>query len=288
MNMNADVTVGIPFYKKSNIAHLCMAINSILSQTLIPNEIHLIQDGPVPKNLEETINTYIANYPQIKHLLIPTNMGLAHAINVSILSCSSQYYARMDADDIAHPERLSKQVNFLENNLDIDIIGSWAYVFEGELPNQNCPIRIMPIVNKEIHNLFHYQNPLIHPSVIFRRNIFAKIGLYDIEFHTECDLELWARALKSRVGISNLSEPLLYYRNTGAILRRAAALGQQMKARYRYNTLSPKLNILKILSLLFRILPYKVQIWGYEQFKNEYRIKNHISNPCQCIFTDKI
>ena len=279
MNRNADVTVGIPFYKDSNIAHLRIAIDSIVSQTIIPKEIHLIQDGSIPKKLEEIVNTYIASYPQIKHLLIPKNMGLAHALNISILNSSSQYYARMDADDIAHPERLSKQVNFLEENSDIDILGSWAFVFEGELPNKNCSIRIMPIERNEIHKLFHYQNPLIHPSVIFRRNIFAKIGLYNIEFRTECDLELWARALKLGVGISNLSEPLLYYRNTGVIVRRAAALGQQVKARYRYNTLSPKLNILKILSLLFRLFPHNFQMWGYKKFKKEHSLQtNYISN----------
>jgi glycosyltransferase involved in cell wall biosynthesis len=269
MNVNADITVGIPFYKDSNIAHLCIAIDSILSQTIIPKEIHLIQDGAVPKNLEETVNTYIASYPHVKHLLIPQNMGLAHALNISILNSSSQYYARMDADDIAHPERLSKQIDFLENNLDIDILGTCAFVFEDEFPSKNCSIRIMPVISKEIHKLFHYQNPLIHPSVVFRRSVFAKIGFYNIEFRSEEDLELWARALKLRVGISNLSEPLLYYRNTGVIARRSAALGQQIKARYRYNTLSIKLNILKVMSLVFRLLPHNIQVWGYKNFKKQ-------------------
>ncbi|MCC5656501.1 glycosyltransferase [Nostoc sp. XA010] len=275
MNVNADVTVGIPFYKGSNIAHLRIAIDSILSQTLIPKEIHLIQDGAVPKKLEETVNAYTANYPQVKHLLISQNMGLAHALNISILNSSSKYYARMDSDDITDPDRLSKQIDFLESNLDIDILGTWAFVFEDEFPSENCSIRIMPVRNKEIHELFHYQNPLIHPSVMFRRSVFAKTGLYNIEFRSECDLELWARALKLGVGISNLSEPLLYYRNTGVIARRSAALGQQIKARYRYNTLSPKLNILKVMSLVFRVLPHKMQVWGYKKLKKQSSPQKH-------------
>jgi glycosyltransferase involved in cell wall biosynthesis len=270
-----DITVGIPFYKGSDVAHLRAAIDSILWQSLPAKEIHLIQDGSVSKTLEELIKEYTATYPHIKHLLISQNMGLAHALNISILNSSSKYYARMDSDDIAHPDRFSKQIDFLESNLDIDILGTWAFVFEDELPSENCPIRIMPVRNQEIHELFHYQNPLIHPSVMFRHSVFAKIGLYNVEFRLEEDLELWARALKLRVGISNLSEPLLYYRNTGVIARRSAALRQQIKARYRYNTLSPKLNILKVMSLVFRVLPYKMQVWGYKKLKKQSSPQKH-------------
>jgi len=274
-NVQPNITVGIPFYKGSNIAHLRAAIDSILWQSLPAKEIHLIQDGSVSKTLEELVKQYTATHPHIKHLLISQNMGLAHALNISILNSSSKYYARMDSDDIAHPERFSKQIDFLENNLDIDILGTWAFVFEDEFPSENCSIRIMPVRDKEIHDLFHYQNPLIHPSVMFRHSVFAKTGLYNIEFRSECDLELWARALKLRVGISNLSEPLLYYRNTGVLARRSAALGQQIKARYRYNTLSLKLNILKVMSLVFRILPYNMQVWGYKKFKKQSIPKKH-------------
>ena len=270
-NLQPNITVGIPFYKGSNIAHLRAAIDSILWQSLPAKEIHLIQDGSVSKTLEELIKEYTATYPHIKHLLISQNMGLAHALNISILNSSSKYYARMDSDDIAHPDRLNKQIDFLESNLDIDILGTWALVFEDEFPSasENCSIRIMPVRNQEIHELFHYQNPLIHPSVMFRLSVFAKTGLYNIEFRSECDLELWARALKLRVGISNLSEPLLYYRNTGVIARRSAALGQQIKARYRYNTFSLKLNILKVMSLVFRVLPHQIQVWGYKNIKKQ-------------------
>jgi glycosyltransferase involved in cell wall biosynthesis len=276
MTLTADVTVGIPFYKESKLAHFQAAIDSILCQDLLPTEIHLIQDGPVQNTLQEVVNQYTANYPFVKHLLITQNMGLAYALNTSILNCSTNYYARMDSDDIAHPERLSKQVHFLEENSYIDILGTWAFVFEGELPSQNCPIRVMPARYQKIQELFHYQNPLIHPSVMFRRSVFAQLGLYNRAFRSECDLELWARALKLQIGISNITEPLLYYRNTGVIARRAAALGQQIIARYRYNTLSPKLNLLKVTSLLFRLLPEDIQKWGYKRFKQEINLpKNH-------------
>lgn len=269
MSNKIEVTVGIPFYRFSDKKYLCSAIESILIQTLVPKEIHLIQDGTISQELQEVVNYYVAHYSHIKHILIPQNMGLAYAINISILNSSSDYYARMDSDDISCKERFSKQICFLEKNLDIDILGTQAFIFEDEYPSLDCLIRIMPTSPKEISDLFHYQCPLIHPSVMFRRSIFAKIGLYDLQFRDTCDLELWSRALKLKIGIANLSEPLLYYRFTGSITRRAEALKEQIKARYRFNTLSPKLNLLKIMSLIFRCLPHKIQVWGYKKFKKD-------------------
>ena len=117
-------------------------------------------------------------------------------------------------------------------------------------------------------------SPLIHPSVIFRVSVFDKIGLYDETFYDEkggCseDLELWARALKNNIKIQNIQEPLLYYRITGRLDRRSQAdsIKRQIRARYAYNTMSIKLNILKILSIFFRILPKKTRNWAYNNLR---------------------
>ena len=175
----------------------------------------------------------------------------------------------MDADDIAHPERLKKQLDFLENHLEIDILGTWAIEFE------ECPIsgqgitRKPPIDKTHIYSMIHYQNPLIHPSVMFRRAVFAKIGLYDINFKRDQDLELWGRAIRMKMGITNIPEVLMYYRNTGVLKRRSdfKRVLNMARIRYRYNTWSPKLNILKILTIIFPLLPVYIQVWGYKKFK---------------------
>jgi glycosyltransferase involved in cell wall biosynthesis len=267
--MNAKVTVGIPFYKGSNSEHFRSAIDSILSQKLLPTEIHLIQDGPIPNDLDNIVKHYLTTYPFIKHELVPENLGLAHALNLSILKTTTEYYARMDADDIAHPERLKKQVDFLETYPEIDILGTWAIEFEG------CPIsgkgitRKPPVSQSHIYSMIHYQNPLIHPSVMLRRTVFAKIGLYDTNFRRDQDLELWGRAIRMKVGMTNIPEVLMYYRNTGVLKRRSdlKRVFNMAKIRYRYNTLSPQLNILKILTIIFPLMPIYIQNWGYKKFK---------------------
>ena len=267
--MNARITVGIPFHQGSNSEHFRTAVDSILSQELLPTEIILIQDGPVSRDLENLVKDYTTTCPLIKHELIPENLGLAHGLNLSILKTTTEYYARMDADDIAHPERLKKQLDFLENHLEIDILGTWAIEFE------ECPIsgqgitRKPPIDKTHIYSMIHYQNPLIHPSVMFRRTVFAKIGLYDINFKRDQDLELWGRAIRMNIGIANIPEVLMYYRNTGVLKRRSdlKRVFNMARIRYRYNTWSLRLNILKILTIIFPLLPIYIQAWGYKKFK---------------------
>jgi len=266
---STDVTVGIPFYAGAKADHFRLAIDSILSQSLRPYEIHLIQDGPISNDLSALVTSYATSYDYVKHLLIPENSGLSYALNMSILYTSTPYYARMDADDISHPTRLEKQVTFLLENPAIDILGTWILEFKHDPTHEECFLRKLPTDPIQIRSTFHYRNPLAHPSVMFRRDVFAKIGLYNTKFTSEEDLELWARALSMGVGITNLPEALLYYRMTGVINRRSefGKVLQQVIARYKYNTWSPKLNLLKILAILFRLAPYRVREWGYRNLR---------------------
>ena len=264
--MCQTITVGIPFHSTTNVLQFCEAVNSILNQTLIPDEIHLIQDGFIPDDLLETVNFYVRSISYVKHILLPQNLGLSHAINISVLSTTSKYYARMDSDDISFPERLEKQVLFLEDNPNIEILGAWAQEFKNNDNIGQGFIRKVPQVQSKMAELLHYRNPLIHPTVVFRRSVFAKIGLYDSNFRLEEDLELWSRAFKMNVGITNLSEVLLHYRFDGSgVNRRASAIKYQIYVRCNYRTYSLKLNLLKLMAIIMRTLPCSFQEWIYQK-----------------------
>lgn len=266
--MSSCITVGIPFFFRSDPRQFQEAVDSILSQTLRPDEIHLIQDGSVPEELSNLVNVYLNLSPCIRHLVIKDNSGLAHALNFSILSATSKYYARMDSDDIAYPQRFEKQVLFLETHPEVDILGTWAQEFETDPYTSQGFLRKVPTNLADMKAMFHYRNPFIHPTVVFRRSVFARVGLYNSKFRLEEDLELWSRVFNESVLATNLSEPLLYYRFTGSIQRRSVAARYQLKARYQFNTWSVKLNLLKILALTLKILPYKVQEWAYKNLRS--------------------
>ena len=268
------VTVGIPFYCKTNESQLIESIDSILNQSLLPSEIHLIQDGDIPSNLKKIITHYKIKYPSLIKHLRPQKKGLPNTLNFSLQNCSSKYYARMDSDDISFSERLCKQVDFMEKNNDVDILGSWSIEFETSIHEKNTFINRKPNKSKLISDFFHYKNPLIHPSVVFRMDVFSKIGYYDSSYydgHNGCieDLEFWGRALRKNIIINNLQEPLIYFRTKGIQLRRSkiTSIKRQIRARYSYNTFSIKLNILKISSIIFRLLPRFVRIWAYKKLR---------------------
>ena len=137
------ITVGIPFYKKTIIEEFILSVDSILNQSLKPYEIHFIQDGDIDSNLNLIIKEYLSKYDNIR--LIKLEKGnVAKSLNQSIQLAATKYYARMDSDDISMLERFEKQYNFLENNNNIDVVGSWAIEFNQNHLDPNNFIRKMP------------------------------------------------------------------------------------------------------------------------------------------------
>ena len=269
MHSKYPITVGIPFYNKTHPEHLKMSVNSILTQTIKIERLHLIQDGPINDELDKLIKKYKEDNPSIIKILVLPKRGLPHGLNESIKLSNTKYYARMDADDISFQNRLQVQFDFLEKNKDTQILGAWAVEFETDY-NERFFLNKRPNDIKKINEYFHYMNPLIHSTVMFRTIVFNELGYYNSNFYTDQDLELWGRALKNKIHISNIQEPLLYLRVLGRQDRRSqtSAIKRQLLARYSYNTPSIKLNILKICAIIFRILPKKIREWSYKNLRN--------------------
>ena len=262
---NPSVTVGIPFYQETALAELSSAVKSILMQTRPPDCIHLIQDGPVTAEVEKLVKDISALQPSVQHFQLEQG-GLPKALNHSLQHTDTTFYARMDSDDIAHPERIAKQVAFLDSHPDVQILGGWAIEFKDEQNYKEGFLKKMPADFQDIKQLFHYRNPLIHSTVMFRMSVFPLLGYYDEAYITNQDLELWARALKQEICIANIPEVLLYFRSGEMVKKRTRlpTLIRQIRASYQYNTCSPKLNVLKILAVIFRLLPLRLQKLGYK------------------------
>ena len=270
MNFNKEITVGIPYYDKVDISHLCLCIDSILSQSFKPKIIHLIQDGKVSTIVKEKINYYIKKNPNLFLYIELPKKGLPFALNHSIKLTKTKYYARMDADDIAISNRFEIQIDFLEKNTDIDILGTWAYEFDNDYHEKSLYINKTPRNYEKIKEYVHYRNPLIHPSVIFRMTVFNKLGYYNEELLTDQDLELWGRALLNNIRITNIQKPLIYLRIQNRLLRRSKlpAIKRQIRIRYSFKTLSIKLNVLKLMSIILRFMPYSFSKWAYKNLRS--------------------
>jgi glycosyltransferase involved in cell wall biosynthesis len=264
----ADVTVGLPVYHGDHVPHFQQAVDSVVRQTVRPASIIIVQDGPVGPALSDAIRRYAEDYDFITHIEWPENMGRAHVRNVSILHASTTYYAIMDADDICHPERIERQVAYLEAHPEVDILGTAIYEFTGTPDPDTATLKVLPATQEGIERMSHYRMPMANPTVMFRRDVFARIGLFVHGSEAE-DVRLYADAVLRGVKMANLEEPLLFFRFDGIIGRRSTVdrAVDEALIRVRLGTLSPKLNLLKMASVLFRLMPPAVQTWAYRHLR---------------------
>lgn len=198
------VSVVMPAYNAEK--YLREAIESILSQTFTDFELIIINDGSTDRT-KEIILSY--DDPRIVYIENEQNSGICITLNKGLEAARGRYIARMDSDDISMPERLAKQVEYMDTHPEIGVSGTDIEVFgEG----------LQPYVFNEVYEpdmcsaglLF---NPCFaHPTVIMRGDVIRDYGLrYDDEFKGLEDLRMWWEFAKvSR--LSNLPAPLLRYR----------------------------------------------------------------------------
>ncbi len=187
--------------------YLREAIESILNQSFSDFEFIIINDGSTDKT-EEIIESF--KDVRIIYIKNPSNLGLSKSFNIGIRQARGQYIARMDADDTSEPDRFEKQLDYLNKNEEVGIIGSVVTLIDERgrrLKKQNRPAEHIKI---KWHSLF--STPLIHPTVMARANIL-KDNPYDETLTNSEDYELWSRLLfVTNTRLANLREPLLLYR----------------------------------------------------------------------------
>lgn len=207
---NPLVTVGIPFYK--DVDTLDYAIRSVLKQVYENWQLILIDDGGNDGAIEIAMK-YLDD-SRIQLISDGKNKGLPARLNELIEMSQSKYFARMDADDIMHPERLKKQVEYLEMHPDIDVLGTGAYSIS--IDNRILGLKKpKPQIFTE-HDLFR-QTAVMHPTVM-AKTIWYKSNKYSEEsFAVRAeDFELWCRSWPY-TKFANLSEPLMFYREGNSI-----------------------------------------------------------------------
>lgn len=200
---NILVSIGLPVFNAE--LYIEEAIESILKQNYTNFELIIVNDGSTDKSVE-LINKF--NDSRIKFLNDGRNKGLPFRLNQITSYANGKYIARMDADDIMHPTRIYEQVGILEDNPEIDVLGTNAYSINGN--GDLLGVRYsFDSDNPQITKC----NSFIHPSVMGKKTWFETF-LYNENLVRCEDAELWHRAYdKSDFKIYNL--PLLYYREVG-------------------------------------------------------------------------
>jgi glycosyltransferase involved in cell wall biosynthesis len=201
LNHKVFLSVILPFYNAEKT--LGLAIQSILDQTYTDFELLLYNDGSTDNSLA-VVNGF--SDARIRLINLPSNIGLIDILNQSLVDAKGDYWARMDADDVAFPDRLSKQVDFLNQHTDCGICGTQMRILGTD------EIIHKPLNDAELRWWIFKSTPFSHPTVMLKRAALLNTQLcFRKEAYVAEDYDMWWRfAYHTRLG--NLPEVLLEYR----------------------------------------------------------------------------
>lgn len=214
--------------------------SSTWEQQRPPQELVLVQDGPVPQELARALDQAAEQAEQagirVQRLVLEENLGLAAALNAGLNACSFRVVARADADDLSLPERFARQVPLVVAG-DLAVLGSAM-----EETDQDGTVEALRSVETDpaaLERIAHRRNPLCHPTVVFDAQAVHAVGGYE-EIPGAEDYGLWVRMLRAGYRLGNLPEPLVRYRaGAGAWERRggAAALRRELVLQSRLRSM---------------------------------------------------
>ncbi len=217
--MNPQVSVILPFYNAEKT--ISNSVRSILYQTFSDFEILLVDNNSTDSGF--SIVEKLANKDERIRLLKEEKQGVAHAMNCGLMNASGKFVARMDADDVSMPDRLAKQLAFLEAHPEIDFVGTEVkYVAHNK--NTAGFKRFVDWANlfhstKEIELNRFVEIPIINPTILFRKKLYKKLGgCFDGDFPEDYEMQL--RYLKAGVKMAKLKEPLLEWHDFSTRLTR--------------------------------------------------------------------
>lgn len=201
------LSVIISVYNEEKYLKQCL--DSIKLNFSASNELIIVDDCS-NDNTTKIINEFKPDGYKKIFIKNSEKKGLARNLNLALSLANNEFIARMDGDDICNPERFVKQLKIIKENPNISILGTNARLIDHK--SKIIGITNLPIRDIEIKKKLAYTNPLIHPSIMFRKSEILKIGGYNEKIERAQDFELWYRAKKKSLVFRNLEETLLDYR----------------------------------------------------------------------------
>lgn len=265
--MGMPVSVLMAVYKNDRTDWFKQAVDSMIRQTHQPDEILVVVDGPVGKELETAIRSY---GKKIKAIWLAENKGLWNALNVGLDTAKNELVARMDSDDIAVEDRIAKQLDMFLEDENLVLAGGQIQEFEGDIDNLTTR-RQVPLVHEDIVRYAKYRSPFNHPTVMYKRSVIKKWGGYSALMRTE-DYDLWVRLLMAGCKTANHPDELTYYRLNENNQKRKTSWTQKKeslalcKRFYSFGFLSKKEYVAAVGGrLLFFALPTTLKTYVYKK-----------------------
>lgn len=249
------------------------AIESILNQTYKNLEFIIVDDCSSDGSLA-ILEALASKDSRIKVLRNEENLKICKTLNKGEAEARGVYIVRMDHDDIALPNRIERQVAFMERseNANVGVCGSFVEIIDENGKSQGE--KKFPQSNEEVREAFWFQNPIQHSSAIIRKKCFEEFGGYDPDFVYAEDLELWLR-FGQKYELRNISEVLLQYRVHGTnkiLTSQKTMIKNAMRARSlahkKYGYRVPKgATISNIITFVTLFLPSRMVYWIFTKLR---------------------
>lgn len=186
------------------------AIDSVLAQTLADFELVVVDDGSADST-PQILGEYASSDSRIV-VHRQANQGRATALNRGFAAALAPLVARLDADDVAVPDRLERQRQFLADHEAVAVVGGAVTFVNAQ--SQPFADAQYPVTDAEIRRAFAHTTPLVHPGVMLRKDGFERVGGYRPIFVEAEDVDLWLR-IAERHQLANLADPVVRYRMHG-------------------------------------------------------------------------
>ena len=264
-------SVLMSIYKKEKPIYLCLAIDSILKQTVAPDEITIVKDGLLTPELDAILDEYSKKSDVFNIVGYEKNRGLGLALNYGLEHCRNELVARMDTDDIAKPDRCEKQLRKFAENPNLSLLGSSVDEFYTD-PKQVVSRRVVPTSHKEIYEFAKRRNAFNHPTVMYKRSKVLALGGYD-NLRRNQDVDLFGRMLYTGLIAGNIEESLLFFRSNDDLAKRRKSWENTKSYidtikrfwKMGYSSFSDYA-IIAIAQIGMFLMPVKLQHWIYKKF----------------------
>ena len=204
-------SVLISVYAKESATWLKESLDSVLAQTVPPEQIVLVEDGPLTPELNSVIGSFCEHNKNLFDLVtLPKNEGLGNALAHGVPVCRNEIIARMDSDDYAFPTRMEKELAKM-STYNLDMVGSQIVEFISD-PEHPVAKSDLPIDQQSIVAYSKLRNPFRHPSMVFRKSRVLNAGNYSADYLYFEDWDLFNRMLASGCKAANIDEPLVAMR----------------------------------------------------------------------------
>ncbi|HJG03670.1 MAG TPA: glycosyltransferase [Megamonas funiformis] len=259
-------------YKNDKPEYFQVSLESMCKQTILPDQIVIVKDGPISSDLQGVIDFFKKNYSIIiDDIQLTENKGTGFAKNIGIEHCRNELIAVMDADDYSMPLRCEYQLNAFLQNPKLDIVGCSVSEFIGSIDNI-ISYRKVPSSNEDIYKFAKRRDPFNHPTVMYRKSFIEKVGKYS-NYRKNQDTDLWIKMLRNNAQCMNLEGDLFRFRfDEGTFKRRKSWLNTKILIEIRYKAWKDGFNsfkdfaVIAISQLVIYLFPEKLQRFLYKYF----------------------